>query len=94
VTAIIDSHAYRLVLPETMKIHNVFHANLLNPVKEDEEFKCSFAPAPPVIIAEGRSYIKGIESWIKSQEFGSTGLGGKVMGPLMTPGSLKVSSCT
>jgi hypothetical protein len=53
VTEIIGSHAYWLALPETMKIHNVFHANLLTPVKEDEEFQRSFAPPPPVITEEG-----------------------------------------
>jgi hypothetical protein len=49
VTEIIGSHAYWLVLPDTMKIHDLFHANLLDPVKEDEEFKCIFVPPPPVI---------------------------------------------
>jgi hypothetical protein len=53
VTEVIGSHAYRLALPETMKIHDVFHANLLSPIKEDEEFQYSFAPPPPVITAEG-----------------------------------------
>jgi hypothetical protein len=36
-----------------MKRHDVFHANLLSPVKEDEEFQCCFAPPPPVITEEG-----------------------------------------
>jgi hypothetical protein len=36
-----------------MKIHDVFHANLLTPVKEDEEFRHSFAPPPPVITEGG-----------------------------------------
>jgi hypothetical protein len=53
VTEIIGSHEYQLALPETMKIHDVFHANLLTPVKEDEEFQHSFAPPPPVITEEG-----------------------------------------
>jgi hypothetical protein len=47
------SHSHWLVLPETMKIHNVFHSNLLTPVKKDEEFQCNFAPPPPVIPEEG-----------------------------------------
>jgi hypothetical protein len=36
-----------------MKIHDVFHANLLTPVKEDEEFQRNFAPPPPIIPEEG-----------------------------------------
>jgi hypothetical protein len=93
VTEIIGSHTYWLGLPETMKIHDVFHANLLSPVKEDEEFQCSFAPPPPVITEEGEEQFKWINSWIGRQriEFGSTGSDGKVMGPLMTLGSLQAS---
>jgi hypothetical protein len=53
VTEITGSHVYWLGLPETMKIHNVFHANLLTPVREDEEFQSSFTPPPPVITEEG-----------------------------------------
>jgi hypothetical protein len=53
VTEIIGSHAYQLVLPDTMRIHDVFHANLLTHVKEDEEFQCSFTPPPPIITEEG-----------------------------------------
>jgi hypothetical protein len=53
VTESIGSHAYRLALPDIMKIQDVFHANSLTPVKEAEEFKCNFAPPPPVITEEG-----------------------------------------
>ncbi|CCO37111.1 Retrotransposable element Tf2 155 kDa protein type 3 [Rhizoctonia solani AG-1 IB] len=50
----IGSHAYRLVLPETMKIHDVFHVSLLTAYKSDTEFKRHFTPPPPVITAEGK----------------------------------------
>jgi hypothetical protein len=53
VTEVIGSHVYCLTLPETMKIHDVFHANLLTPVKEGEEFQRNFTPPPPVITEEG-----------------------------------------
>jgi hypothetical protein len=53
VTETIGSHAYQLLLPETMKIHNVFHVKLLTPVKKDAEFQCNFAPPPPVITEGG-----------------------------------------
>jgi hypothetical protein len=53
VTEIIGSHTYWLALPETMKIHNIFHVNLLTPVKGDEDFQHNFTPPPPVITEGG-----------------------------------------
>ncbi|KAF8749466.1 hypothetical protein RHS01_09962 [Rhizoctonia solani] len=49
----VGSHAYCLALPETMKIHDVFHVSLLSAFKQDTEFDCTFIPLPPVITAEG-----------------------------------------
>ncbi|KAF8748304.1 Chromo (CHRromatin Organization MOdifier) domain [Rhizoctonia solani] len=49
----VGSHAYCLALPETMKIHDVFHVSLLSAFKQDTEFDCTFTPPPPVITAEG-----------------------------------------
>jgi hypothetical protein len=37
-----------------MKIHNVFHPNLLTPVTDDVEVQCNFALPPPVITEEGQ----------------------------------------
>jgi hypothetical protein len=36
-----------------MKRHDVFHANLLTPVRKDEEFQRNVAPPPPVITEDG-----------------------------------------
>jgi hypothetical protein len=49
----ISSHAYRLNLPKTMRIHDVFHTNLLSPFKEDADFHRKQPNPPPVISEEG-----------------------------------------
>jgi transposase InsO family protein len=49
----ISSHAYRLDLPKTMKVHDVFHINLLTMFKEDEDFHRWQAKPPPIITDEG-----------------------------------------
>ncbi len=41
--------AYRLELPLSTKIHNVFHANLLMPYKETEQYGTPYTWPPPVI---------------------------------------------
>ncbi|CEL56343.1 Retrotransposable element Tf2 155 kDa protein type 2 OS=Schizosaccharomyces pombe (strain 972 / ATCC 24843) GN=Tf2-7 PE=4 SV=1 [Rhizoctonia solani AG-1 IB] len=50
----IGSHASCLALPETMKIHDVFHVSLLTAYKSGKEFKHHFMPPPPVITAAGK----------------------------------------
>ncbi|KAF8749430.1 Chromo (CHRromatin Organization MOdifier) domain [Rhizoctonia solani] len=54
----IGFHAYCLALPETMKIHDVFHVSLLSAFKQDTEFDCTFTPLLPVITAEGEEEYK------------------------------------
>ncbi|KAF8747242.1 hypothetical protein RHS01_11373 [Rhizoctonia solani] len=54
----VGSHAYCLALPETMKIHDVFHVSLLSAFKQDTEFDRTFTPPPPVITAEGEEEYK------------------------------------
>ena len=42
--------AYRLALPEHMRIHDVFHVDLLSPYKETEQYGPAFSPPPPDLI--------------------------------------------
>ena len=60
--------AYRLDLPNTMKIHNVFHVDLLLPYKETEAYGTPFTRPPPVIDHGEEEYE--IESIIKSRRKG------------------------
>ncbi|QRV93063.1 Retrotransposable element Tf2 protein [Ceratobasidium sp. AG-Ba] len=53
ITEKISSHAYRLDLPKTIKVHNVFHVNLLSPVTEDKDFQRRQMKPPPIITEEG-----------------------------------------
>jgi flagellar biosynthesis regulator FlaF len=65
ITEKISSHAYRLDLPKTMKVHDVFHINLLTRFKEDEDFHRQQAKPPPIITEGGEEEyeIDHIVAW-------------------------------
>ena len=50
ITQKISGVAYRLELPTYLKVHNVFHIDLLTPYKETEQYGPSFSPPPPDLI--------------------------------------------
>jgi Chromo (CHRromatin Organisation MOdifier) domain len=56
ITDVISQVVYRLTLPLSWKIHNVFHVSLLTPYKETEEHGPNFAEPPPELIKEQEEY--------------------------------------
>jgi len=56
VAAQISKVAYRLCLPSTWKIHDIFHASLLTPYKETNQHRPNFIEPPPDI-------LEGEEEW-------------------------------
>ena len=50
VTKVISHVTYKLDLPPTWKIHNMFHASLLSPYKETLEHGQNFPEPPPDLI--------------------------------------------
>src|SRR5688572_21412826 len=57
ITACIGTRAYRLQLPKSWHIHNVFHASLLSPFKQTDTHGPSFSQPPPEEI-EGEEEFK------------------------------------
>jgi hypothetical protein len=60
VTEVINPVAYRLELPETLKLHSVFHASLLKPYKKDGNVKPP--PLPEMIDGEYEYEVEAILS--------------------------------
>ncbi|KAF8758925.1 hypothetical protein RHS01_02686 [Rhizoctonia solani] len=56
----ISNHAYRLELPSTMRIHNVFYIGLLSKVKRDDKRAFENQPPPVTIDGEEEYKVEGI----------------------------------
>ena len=48
--------AYRLKLPDTMKIHDVFHIDLLTPYRETSSYGTNYVRPPPVTEENNEEY--------------------------------------
>src|SRR5258707_3379890 len=60
ITKKISPVAYKLRLPPSMKIHDVFHIDLLLPYKETEAYGTPFTCPPPIIDSEEEYEIEAI----------------------------------
>ena len=52
----VGSHAYQLELPETVRIHNVFHVSLLSLANEDPYPGQRLPPPPPIEVDGEEEY--------------------------------------
>jgi Chromo (CHRromatin Organisation MOdifier) domain len=68
ITDVISLVVYRLTLPLSWKIHNIFHVSLLTPYKETEEHGPNFAEPPPELIDEQEEYE--VEQVLASRLYG------------------------
>ena len=60
ISQIISPVAVHLDLPKSMKIHNMFHTDLLLPYKETEQYGMPFTRPPPIIDSEEEYKIENI----------------------------------
>ena len=68
ITEVLRLVTYRLNLPATWRIHNMFHATLLRPYKENEVYGANF-PEPPPELLEGEEVYE-IETILNHQKRG------------------------
>ena len=60
---------YRLSLPETWKIHNVFHASLLRRYRENDVYRTNYEQPPAELDHEGQE-VYNVEAILKHRRRG------------------------
>jgi hypothetical protein len=70
ITEVLGPVTYRLKLPNTWKIHPVFHAHLLTPYRENETHGPNYSKPPPDLIGNEEEYE--IEAIINHKRFRNT----------------------
>jgi Chromo (CHRromatin Organisation MOdifier) domain len=68
ITKVISPVVFQLALPPQWRIHDVFHASLLTPHKETEEYRENFTQ-PPLELIEGQEEYE-VEQIINSRRWG------------------------
>ena len=68
ITEVIGPVTYRLKLPATWKIHDVFHATLLQQYRENEVYGANF-PKPPPELVDGEEVYE-VEGILRHQKRG------------------------
>jgi chromodomain-containing protein len=68
ITQKIGNVAYQLELPPSIKVHNVFHVDLLTPYKETEEYGQAYTRPPPITVHSEEEYE--VESILQARRKG------------------------
>ena len=69
ITDVLGPLTYRLNLPETWKIHNVFHASLLQRYRENEVYGANYE-RPPAELDHGGQEVYNVETILRHRKRG------------------------
>ena len=84
ITDVLEPVTYRLKLPASWQIHDVFHARLLQPYKENKVYGKNFTEPPPNLVKGEEVYeVETILNYRKEDEDTNTlSNGGDILSPM------------